>query len=210
MRKENWASWPKNPKLEASSLGKIRYAPTQDIIEPFLNTRNGYKYVAYNHRVFSVHRLVLESHRPNLFLWNYTLCDHIDRNPINNCLCNLRWSNDVLNGLNKNSKGWTLQKYGYYRTKKGTLRRCTRKKMYKAQLRVLGIDQKLGSYKTAEEAHTAYLNAKVDLMNLYDPCGEYTACEFGSGPPQLAPEPSETDGNDPLSDPPRDHEGQDG
>lgn len=69
----------------------------------------GYKRVTYKDKEYKVHRLVGECYLPNPN--NYDEIDHIDRNPSNNNVENLRWAdrsiqckNRVLPNNNANSK----------------------------------------------------------------------------------------------------------
>ncbi len=72
------------------------------------------------------------------------IIDHIDGNTFNNCVENLRIINSQKNSFNrKNIKGYTFDGYGY-----------------PAFLKLNGKRISLGYYKTAEEAHQAYLDGK--------------------------------------------------
>ena len=77
----------------------------------------------YKFRGLAVHRLVLNLFRPGGYhkVW-MERCDHINRDTHDNRLCNLRWSNPVLNGLNSSKAG----------------RYITRHNCYLVQIRVMG------------------------------------------------------------------------
>jgi hypothetical protein len=71
--------------------------------------------------------------------------DHIDRNTINNKLSNLRILTHQQNCLNRNAKGYTLDK------------------IYNKWKSIIFYNNKniyLGHFATEEEAHNAYLEAK--------------------------------------------------
>jgi len=81
---------------------------------------------------YYIHRLVGEHYIPNPY--NYKEVDHIDRNPNNNDISNLRWCSPCMNGLNKgkynnNTSGQSNivheKRYGKYR-----FRRSYYKKTY--------------------------------------------------------------------------------
>jgi hypothetical protein len=74
------------------------------------------------------------------------IIDHIDRNPLNNILTNLRIVSHQQNTFNKISKGYSWSK---------------RDNNWKAQIRVNYKKMYLGSYDTEEEARQAYLEAKA-------------------------------------------------
>lgn len=59
----------------------------------------GYKVVVYKKKRYKVHRLVAETFIDNPD--NLPFIDHIDRNPTNNSLENLRWASCQTNNLNR-------------------------------------------------------------------------------------------------------------
>jgi len=83
------------------------------------------------------------------FIWWLThneipkVIDHINREKTDNRLVNLRNTTHAKNCENKFSKGYTKRSYGFE-----ALIKVDRKQIY------------LGSYKTEQEAHQAYLDAK--------------------------------------------------
>ena len=83
--------------------------------------------------------------------------DHIDRNPLNNKVENLRVATVSQNNHN------TLRAVGYKRLPD----RVDGSKRYKAQIKVNKETINLGVYPNPYEAHGAYLEAKKEL------CGEY-------------------------------------
>ena len=103
-----------------------------------------------------IHRLVAKAlvHNPNPTL--FTEVDHKNGLRHDNRASNLRWANRTIQNLNRSFRGWK-----YY----------PRSKKYSAQCIVCGVKYKIGSYKTAAEAHKAYVdfkNAKIEeLYTLY-------------------------------------------
>ena len=101
---------------------------------------------------YKLSRLVFKLHNPD---WNINdsssnnFIDHIDRNPLNNSINNLRCVNVAQNGWNRsdNIKGYQYDKRNKYRP-------------YVAQIFINGKKICLGCYETAEEAHNVYLEAK--------------------------------------------------
>lgn len=76
--------------------------------------------------------------------------DHIDRNNRNNNLANLRYVTKLKNVLNREAKGC------YFRPSRNR---------WQAILRVGGKSVYTGLFKTEQEAHEAYWNAKNKLIN---------------------------------------------
>ena len=88
-----------------------------------------------------VHRMVLQTFRPkHAKCMNF--CDHINRKRDDNRLVNLRWSNVVLNAMNKRDvRGW-----------------CQIKTMYEPGCKVLDRRYRFGTFETPEKAREVYLN----------------------------------------------------
>ena len=101
---------------------------------------------------YALHRLVYKYHNPEWDIDNSSpnnFIDHIDRNPLNNTINNLRCVSVAQNGWNRsdNIKGYQYDKRNKHRP-------------YVAYIFVNGKKISLGCYKTSEEAHNVYLEAK--------------------------------------------------
>jgi hypothetical protein len=84
------------------------------------------------------------------------IIDHIDRNPLNNKVENLRVATISQNNHNtKRANGYAVRYL-----KDGT-------KVFRAKINVDGVAHHLGTYSNPYEAHGAYLEAKKEL------CGEF-------------------------------------
>ena len=79
--------------------------------------------------------------------------DHLDRNPSNNHIFNLRWATMTEQALNRSSTNRTGYKGVHFREDKNLNR------PYQAQIWLDGKMRHLGMYETAEAAHEAYVNA---------------------------------------------------
>jgi hypothetical protein len=114
--------------------------------------KSGHKYVTivYLGRTYRcrVHRLVAETFLE--YDEERNVVDHIDRNPGNNKVTNLRWVTHQENCWNQNARG---NKTGYKHVSK------MGNKYYAT------ITRKFGPYNTAEEAHKAAL----DYLEKFDP-----------------------------------------
>ena len=110
----------------------------------------GYHNMTINKKVFGKHRVMYKLHNPD---WDMTdICslnyiDHIDRNPLNNNIENLRCVSQTQNCYNKDSKGYYWHKAS---------------KKWLAQIGIGGATQKyLGIFDLEEDARNAYLDAKL-------------------------------------------------
>jgi hypothetical protein len=92
--------------------------------------------------------LSVAAHQLAWFLYNDevpNIIDHIDRNPLNNRIVNLRNVNLQINQFNRDGKGYRLHK---------------RDKVWTAHISLNSKQKHLGTFKTEQEARQAYLDAK--------------------------------------------------
>ncbi len=95
--------FPTNEKYQISENGEI-YCKTTGNERKQTIRKKKYKRISIkcgkNRRTYDVHRLLAILFIPNIN--NYKIVDHIDRNTLNNNLCNLRWVNESMNRTNVN------------------------------------------------------------------------------------------------------------
>ena len=107
-------------------------------IIPNINNHFGYNLLVINKQKIFRHRL-LASHfvnNPNPDI--YKEVDHIDRNPLNNDVSNLRWCDDIIQSNNRRGWGKLGEKYitickgsnGYKRSPNDKYCFCVRSKIY--------------------------------------------------------------------------------
>ncbi len=109
---------------------------------------NGYRRVKINYKNYPYHRLVYFLHNNDWDIHDTCLdnsIDHIDRNPLNNNIENLRVVTNQQNSFNRDVKGY------YFHKARGK---------YHAQIKVDGKKKHLGYFVTEDDAHNAYLIAK--------------------------------------------------
>ena len=85
------------------------------------NRGKGYLGIRLKGKNYSVHRIVAETFIPNHN--KYRTVDHIDRNPSNNRVENLRWASEKMQCANQKRVDVCLEKYG--------IRECEDKKEYR-------------------------------------------------------------------------------
>ena len=114
----------------------------------------GYRCVEINKKDYKYHRVVYFIHNPKWKIHDScreNIIDHIDRNPLNNNIENLRVVTNQQNLWNQNAKGY------YFNRASGK---------YVAQICVDRKKKHLGYFMTAEEAGAAYLDAKGSLHHI--------------------------------------------
>ena len=145
-----------------SNFGNIKNSKTNRILKPSTH-RQGYKriglFINGKQKMFLIHRLVGLAFLENPD--NKAMIDHIDNNPGNNNVKNLRWATNQDNqynlGINKNNKS------GY----KGVSFHKQHNK-YQARISINGKKKHLGLFETAEEASICYeAKAKEIHKNFY-------------------------------------------
>lgn len=141
-----WKTIEGHPNYSVSSVGDVRNDKTGLIIKP-IKLKRGYRQVHfYKNREYKnlyIHRLVAIHFIPNPE--NKRCVDHIDGDPSNNNITNLRWATSRENGANSkmqsnNSSGVTGVSWSKQQSK------------WTVQIRINGIKTNLGNYSTIEEA----------------------------------------------------------
>ena len=100
---------------QISENGEVYNKKTGRELNPQIN--KGYLRVTMGKKHFLVHRLLALRFIDNPE--NKQCVDHIDRNPLNNKLENLRWATHSENTRNTKCIGYYIQKYGEYSYYKG-------------------------------------------------------------------------------------------
>ena len=162
MTDENWKIIDDYETYSVSNLGNVRNNKFDRIRKP-VKTYQGYFMVNLCkngiEKIFKVHRLVALAFIPNPE--NKKCVDHIDGNPLNNNLTNLRWATYTENSRNskisiRNISG-TKGVHFYNRDNK-----------WKASIRFEGKQTYLGCFDTMEEAIAARQTKALELF------GEFT------------------------------------
>ena len=113
--------------------------------------KDGYVLISVNGKRYLAHRLAW------LYVngqWPSKLIDHIDGNPSNNRIANLREADQRTNMQN--------QRRALSNSKSGYLGVCwsANAKKWHSQINIDGTNTHVGYYNTKEEAHAAYVDAK--------------------------------------------------
>lgn len=114
---------------------------------------NGYIRIRINGKMHYSHRLAFFYHYGE---WPVDQLDHIDGNPANNRIDNLRDANNSENaqnrGVRSNNRSGFIGVHWYKQSKK-----------WRAEIRINGKQKHLGYFDAPQEAHKAYLEAKAEL-----------------------------------------------
>ncbi len=111
----------------------------------------GYGTVSMLATAIPAHRIVWAAHHGQ---WPRQLIDHIDGNPSNNAIANLRDVNAFVNRQN--------QRVARRDSRSGLIGAIwlSQRQCWKAEIRVNGKKRMIGRYKSPQEAHAAYVAAK--------------------------------------------------
>ena len=110
-----WSNLPEvwttmNRAFDISDMGNVRNKKTGQVLHRYKGA-NGYACVSLFGNSRQVHTFVLKCFIPKPSPM-YTVVDHIDRDRMNPELVNLRWSNTVMNNMNRSGvKGYRTYKY---------------------------------------------------------------------------------------------------
>ena len=151
---ENWKIINGYDNYEISSHGRCRNNKTNRILKLSANKETwckGYQYVILRkdniRKNCKIHRLVADAFLENPLNKKYV--DHIDNDPKNNKLSNLRWATSKENQGNRSKGKNTSSCY------KGVSWHSKNKKWH-AQIKLNGKKYHIGSFKNEEDAARAY------------------------------------------------------
>ena len=149
-------------KHEISNFGNVKsLIGNEKILNGWLD-RGGYKQVRLS-RTYQplIHRLVAEHFLEN---WNPTLeVDHIDRDPSNNHVNNLRMATRQQNMFNSSSQKDSSSKYKGVSWHKGA-------RKWMAQIQIDGKKKHLGFFDNEEDARDAYIERAREIHgDFYNP-----------------------------------------
>ena len=142
---EEWKSVKDYNTYEVSSMGRVR---RDGKILRFDICNNYFRVGLYkngNRKHKFVHRLVLETFKKNPNPTKLKLCDHINRDTLDNRISNLRWSSPTENAWNRNVRGYSFNRS---------------KNKFVARIIVNGERKYLGSFDYSYQARRAYVAAK--------------------------------------------------
>lgn len=143
---EEWKVCEEHTNYSVSNLGNVKNNKTGRILARRINS--GYDYLCFPEgKQYLTHRLVATAFIPNPD--NLPNIDHIDRNPYNNRLENLRWitqSNNIRNYSKASNKTSKYKGVGFH---KGN-------KKFRAFITFEGKSKTIGYFKTEEEGARAY------------------------------------------------------
>ena len=131
-----------NSKHDISDLGNVRIRESKTVLTRHKFGR-GYAAVSIHGNNRKVHPWVLRKFVPCPSPM-FNMCDHINRDRMDPRLINLRWSNVILNAMNKEG----VRGYEYLARLKVP--------MYRAHLKILGMRYKFTKLDTADLARAEY------------------------------------------------------
>ena len=130
-----------NLEFEVSTEGRVRNKK-RGILHRYPNDRR-YACVSMHGCDFKIHPIILRKFIPRPSPM-FTMCDHKNQDRMDPRLSNLRWSNDVLNAMNRSN----VRGYDIIKTQSGT--------KYRPRMKLLGRKHRFDYYHTEEEAKAVY------------------------------------------------------
>ena len=145
--KEIYREYPLDIRYKVSNLGNVKGVKGNKM-KSFIDVSNR-PVVKVNRNNKYVHQMVAETFLNHIPCGHKVVVDHIDNNPQNNSLNNLQLTTHR-NNLTKDKKNKTSKYSGVSLTKNNK---------WRTNVCLGGKVHYLGSYKTEEEAHIAYIDA---------------------------------------------------
>lgn len=125
--------------------GACRYGKIGDWILSHGSMRKDGRYrINISNKTVFIHRLVAYAYLGLDITDSKIQIDHINRDPSDNRVCNLRLVTNQQNSFNQKANGYSKHTSG----------------KYQAYIKVNGVSEYLGLFLTPEEAHNKYLEAK--------------------------------------------------
>ena len=145
-------------EYDVSDDGQVRNRRTQRILKPVTNNVGRHQVSLRkdgNTHQYLVHRLVAEAFIPNPD--DKPLVDHIDRNPLNNRVSNLRWCSSAENNRNATKQTNTSSSF------KGVSwdKPCQK---WRSHIKIDGTNKYIGLFSNEIHAALAYNHAARDLF----------------------------------------------
>ena len=126
--------------------------------------KNGYRYVGIDGKLCLEHRIIFFYANGR---WPVGDIDHIDGNPLNNALSNIRECSRAENMQNMRVR--TKNHLGQPKSSKFPgVTWCGKKGQWRAQIRAGGKHRHLGYFETEELAHARYISVKASV-HLFQP-----------------------------------------
>ena len=148
---EEWKVIDNYENYQVSNLGRVKNVITNQILKPCKYNKHYYA-VTLNGKKHRIHRLVMSAFVENPK--NKPFVDHIDRDPSNNKLINLRWATEIENQQNKSmQRNNTTGFIGVVWDKQ--------KNKWKAQIGLGNKMINLGVYNLREDAINARKTAEI-------------------------------------------------
>ena len=144
---EQWLKCEEFENYSVSSLGNLRNDKTGRLLKLQFNNRGAYKYSFPEKKQRLIHRVIAKAFIPNLD--NLPVIDHINRNPADNRVENLRWatqSDNIRNYTKAKNKSSIFKGVGFHKANN----------KFRAFVSFGGKMKTIGYYKTELEAAKGY------------------------------------------------------